>query len=208
MSSIFLAKEYGVQIWADDLWIDASDNWERIRQAGVEEFVFPIHAEAHSLPYTDEFFDAIICIDSYQYYGTDELYLKYFVRFVKDGGQIGLAVPGLMREFEGDVPGYLTRRQKSGGIFWDPTECFSFHTTDWWKRHWEKTGLVDVELAETMVDGWRMWLQFEKAIDAYGKKQFPSDVEALVADAGRYITLIRMVARRKENRMEENSDDK
>ena len=131
MSSIFLAKEYGVQVWANDLWIDASDNWKRIRQAGVEELVFPIHAEAHSLPYTEEFFDAIISIDSYQYYGTDELYLKYFVRFVKEGGQIGLAVPGLMQEFKGNVPDYLTKRQKSGGVFWDPSECFSFHTTDW-----------------------------------------------------------------------------
>ena len=66
---------------------------------------------------------------------------------------------------------------------------------------------MNVELAETMVDGWRMWLQFEKTIDAYGKKQFPSDVEVLKTDAGRYIALIRMVARRRENRMEENSDD-
>jgi len=30
MSSIFLAKEYGVQVWTTDLWIQASDNFRRI----------------------------------------------------------------------------------------------------------------------------------------------------------------------------------
>lgn len=28
-SSIFLAKEFGLQVWATDLWIDASENWDR-----------------------------------------------------------------------------------------------------------------------------------------------------------------------------------
>jgi len=56
MSSIFLAREYGVQIWANDLWISPTDNWQRIREAGVEELVFPIRAEAHALPYAEGFF--------------------------------------------------------------------------------------------------------------------------------------------------------
>ena len=29
VSSIFLAKEFGLQVWAADLWIDPSDNLER-----------------------------------------------------------------------------------------------------------------------------------------------------------------------------------
>src|SRR5579859_6576528 len=49
ISSIFLARELGLQVWATDLWIGASDNWERIRAAGLQDRVFPIHAEAHAL---------------------------------------------------------------------------------------------------------------------------------------------------------------
>ena len=30
LSSIFLAKEFGLQIWATDLWLSASANWGRI----------------------------------------------------------------------------------------------------------------------------------------------------------------------------------
>src|SRR5436190_11299559 len=64
MSSIFLRREFGVQVWATDLWFSASENHHRIRDAGVEDGVFPIHAEAHSLPFATEFFDAIVSIDS------------------------------------------------------------------------------------------------------------------------------------------------
>ena len=47
-SSIFLRREFGVQVWATDLWFSASERFQRIRDAGVEEGVFPISAEARS----------------------------------------------------------------------------------------------------------------------------------------------------------------
>src|ERR1035441_10405619 len=62
---------------------------------GAENGVFPIHADARSLPFASEFFDAIVSIDSFCYYGTDDLYLNYLARFVKPGGQIGIAGAGL-----------------------------------------------------------------------------------------------------------------
>src|SRR5271167_1609860 len=36
-SSIFLRREYGVQVWATDLWFSAAENSQRIRDAGVDE---------------------------------------------------------------------------------------------------------------------------------------------------------------------------
>ena len=66
-----------------------SENIQRIRDAGVEDGVFPLHADARSLPFAPEFFDAIVCIDSFLYYGTDDLYLNYLAQFVKPGGPIG-----------------------------------------------------------------------------------------------------------------------
>ena len=35
LSSIFLAKEFDLQVWATDLWIGATDNWQRICAAEV-----------------------------------------------------------------------------------------------------------------------------------------------------------------------------
>src|SRR5580658_6638008 len=84
-SSIFLRREFGVQVWATDLWFSATENIQRIRDAGVEDGVFPLHADARSLPFAPEFFDAILCIDSGHYFCTDDLYLNYVTQFVKPG---------------------------------------------------------------------------------------------------------------------------
>jgi cyclopropane fatty-acyl-phospholipid synthase-like methyltransferase len=63
-SSIFLRREFGVQVWATDLWFSASGNLRRIRDAGVEDGVFPVHADARSLPFAAEFFDAVVSTHS------------------------------------------------------------------------------------------------------------------------------------------------
>ena len=194
LSSIFLAREFGVQVWANDLWIPASENWERIREAGLEDRVFPIHAEARALPYADDFFDAALSLDSYQYYGTDDLYLNYFLRFVKRGAQAGIIVPGLARDFDGPVPGHLKP-------FWEQ-DCFCFHTADWWRHLWERTGLVEIEVAEQYPDGWRLWEKwYEASVRADHRTDHgptpEKDLEVIRADAGRYICFVRMVARRK-----------
>src|SRR6185436_4506901 len=44
MSSIFLRREFGVQVWATDLWFSAANNLRRVRAADVDDGVFPIHA--------------------------------------------------------------------------------------------------------------------------------------------------------------------
>jgi len=196
ISSVFLAREFAVQVWANDLWISATENWERVREAGLGGRVFPIHAEAHALPYAEEFFDAIVSLDSYHYFGTDDMYLGQFIRFLRPGGRIGIVVPALMREFEGAVPEHLTRRQPGGDRFWDPAQCFTFHTVEWWRNHWEQTGLVTVERADAMPDGWRHWLRFEEAKAAAGTAHHDDEAPALRADRGRYLGFVRLVASR------------
>src|SRR4029453_16667936 len=67
MSSVFLRREYGVQVWAVDLWFNPTENLQRIRDAGVGDGVFPLRAEARALPFAAEFFDAVVAIDSFMY---------------------------------------------------------------------------------------------------------------------------------------------
>ena len=106
-SSIFLCREFGVQVWATDLWFSASENAQRIRDARVSNDVFPIHADARLLPFAADFFDAIVCVDSFPYFGTDDLYLNYLAQFVRPGGPIAIAGAGLMMEIDGAVPDSL-----------------------------------------------------------------------------------------------------
>jgi cyclopropane fatty-acyl-phospholipid synthase-like methyltransferase len=194
MTSIFLAREFGVQVWADDLWITPDHNWKRAWEAGVGNLVFPIRAEAHALPFARGFFDIIVSVDAYQYFGTDELYLGYLSRFIRPGGFIGVVVPGLMQEME-TVPDHLLAPQSNGKVFWED-ECRSFKTPDQWRRLWGHCSNVAQVQVDTLVDGWRHWMEFEKALEASGKNIFPSDAEALERDQGRYIGFVRAVARR------------
>ncbi len=124
ISSIFLAREFDVQVWATDLWVKPTQNWKRIREAKVEDKVFPIYAEARALPYANDFFDAVISIDAYHYFGTDALYLGgHLLSLLKRGGWIGIVAPGLMAEIDGSPPAHLHQWIQD----WDdPGQFFSF----------------------------------------------------------------------------------
>jgi SAM-dependent methyltransferase len=200
LTSVFLAREFGVQVWANDLWISAGENWQRVCEAGLQDRVFPIHAEAHDLPYAEEFFDAVVSVDSYQYYGTDDLYLRYFSRFLRPGGQLGITCPALNRELTAEeLPEHLDRRYDNGEVYWDPRECWCFHNADWWAEHFGRTGLVEVETAEMLEDGAGLWLRWERALDESSvERMFPSCAPWLEADAGRYLGWAQVVARRNE----------
>jgi cyclopropane fatty-acyl-phospholipid synthase-like methyltransferase len=183
-SSIFLRREFGVQVWATDLWFSASENIQRIRDAGIDDGVYPIHADARSLPFAAEFFDAILCIDSFVYYGTDDLYLNYLARFVKPGGPVGIAGAGLVQEIDGPVPDHLQE--------WWTNDLCCLHSATWWRGHWERTRIVDVELADAMPDGWQVWLNWHTTA-------FPdnrAEIQALEADRGQYLGYVRIVGRR------------
>ncbi len=187
LSSVFLRREFEVEVWAVDLWFSTSENLQRIRDADVEHGVYPIHSDAKSLPFADNFFDAIVSIDSFPYYGTDELYLGYVSRFVKPGGQIAIAGAGLTREFEGSVPEQLAS-------WWEPS-MYCLHSPSWWRSHWEKTGIVHVELADSMPDGWKFWLQWQHVV---APENF-AEIRSIEGDAGEYMGYVRTIARRRQD---------
>jgi hypothetical protein len=174
------------------LWISASDNWQRVSAAGVTHQVFPIHAEAHALPFAEGFFDVLISLDAYHYFGTDDVYLGYYSQFVKAGGQIGIVVPGLRHEFTDGLPAHLAP-------YWG-WEFWSLHSPEWWRNHWEKTGKVAVTVADSIPDGWQHWLKWEEICQAQGVSLAADSQEAdmLRADAGRNLGFTRVVAYKKE----------
>ncbi|MCA9033214.1 MAG: class I SAM-dependent methyltransferase [Planctomycetaceae bacterium] len=187
MSSIFLHREFGVQVWATDLWYSASENIQRVRDAGAEAGVYPISANARSLPFSEEFFDAVISIDSFMYYGTDELYLSDLARFVKPGGLIAIAQAGFVNEVEHPIPDHLSD-------WWAAENPYILHSADWWRQHWERSGVVDVTRTDTMPEGWQYWRDWIQLIAPENE----TELTALNADAGRNFSYIRAIGRRRE----------
>ena len=196
ITSIFLAKEYGVTVFANDLWISATDNLCRFQEAQVADKVFPIHSEAHALPYAEGFFDAAIAIDCYHYFGASESYFPdVFSKLVKHDGQFGIVVPGLKGEYERGYPETLEK-------LWFP-ELFTFHSNKWWRNLWEKTGLCEITSCYCLDDAkaiWQPWANwakenFEKEFgDGGGGGDF--DAKFLEADTNNDITLIVLAAKK------------
>ena len=123
-------------------------------------------------------------IDSFPYYGTDDLYLGYLASFLKPGGVLAIAGSGLTRDQRGRFP---TTWPRSGPTSW----CL--HSAEWWRRHWERTGLVRVEVADTMTDGWQEWLRWQKTIAPDNE----TEIRALEADRGRTLGYVRVIGRRR-----------
>jgi ubiquinone/menaquinone biosynthesis C-methylase UbiE len=186
LSSVFLHREFGVQVWAADLWFSASENIQRIRDAGVEGGVFPVCEDARSLPFSEEFFDAVVAIDSFMYFGTDDLYLNYLARFVKLGGPIGIAQAGFINEIDDTVPEHLSD-------WWADENPYCLHSAGWWRRHWERSGILEVTLADTLPDGWQYWRDWVQAMAPENEPE----IRALETDAGRNFAYIRAIGRRR-----------
>ena len=176
LSSIFLAREFGVQVWATDLWIPATENAHRIRAAKLEGQVFPIHADARRLPYADAFFDAIVSVDAFEYFGTDALYLSSLIPLLRPTCRVGIINAGVRQEVE-SLPEE-----------W-PADFCTFHTPEWWRRHWSISRCVEIEVADHLPDSRDLWLRWHRALgftdDAY-----------LTSPAGYNLSFNRIVARR------------
>jgi len=190
LTSIFLAKEYGVTVFATDLWITATENFEHFKSMGLGDKIIPIHAEAHDLQYADGFFDAAISIDSYHYFGANDTYLpEHFARLVKNGGQFGIAVPGLTRELDGEIPKNLR------GIWKEEMDAFStFHSAEWWRTTWKQSGFVEITSCGEITDAKEIWYEWAKI--ARERLGFNDD-ELLDADTENYMTLVYMTAIKK-----------
>jgi len=196
LTSVFLAKEFDVTVFANDLWIDPTDNLRRFEDAGVADQVFPIRAEAHELPYADGFFDVVLAIDSYQYFGASESYFPdKLAKLVKPGGQFGIVVPGLVREFEKGYPDTLE-------ALWFP-ELFTFHSNNWWRKLWEKTGLCEIIACYDIEDPkaiWQPWADWcvENFAREFGDDGGGADFDAkfLAAGTDNDLALVALIAKR------------
>jgi len=159
MTSIFLAKEFGCQVFANDLWISQHENWKRVCEAGVDDLVVPIRAEAHELPYPNNFFDVIICINSYQFYGTAGNYFNdHLVGLLKSGGKIRMAVPGYQKEFSDGIPDALIDHENEMHLY--------LHSVKWWNLYFKYCGTVNIDILDEFEGkGSELALKWEPIVD-------------------------------------------
>ncbi|PZS29677.1 MAG: SAM-dependent methyltransferase [Pseudonocardiales bacterium] len=192
-TSVFLAREFSVDVVAADLWVSPDDAAAVFAEAGVADRVHAVKAEAHTLPFAANDFDAIISIDAFEYFGTADNYLAYILGFLKPAGQLAMATPGLKREIRelGEIPAHIKRC-----VGW---EAIAWHTAEWWRFQWEITELVSVHAARLQDSGWDDWLRWHTATSAAsGSAPDPDDTvrTMLDADQGEYLSFALVAARK------------
>jgi len=82
----------------------------------------------------------------------------------------------LTREFENGLPEAMKP-------LWEPN-MYSWHSAEWWRKLWSKSGLVEVTYANEIPDGKAIW-------------RATADDELHDADTEQYLTLILMTAIKK-----------
>jgi len=187
LTSIFLAKEFGVQVFAVDLWTSATDNYNRFKKMGLENRIIPIHADATQLPFADDYFDAVISVDAYHYFGNNNKYFDtYLSPLIKKGGTIAIGIPGLKNEIISGIPDEMKP-------YWSEESLGMWHACNWWKQIFKQSGNIDICSIKEMVgfeEPWCDWLVCENEF-AIG------DRAMLKADAGRYMNLISIIGKKK-----------
>lgn len=106
LTSAFLHQQYGLMVTAGDLWSDPDENQAFLSSLGIApDQVCAVHADAADLPFEHEEFDAITCIDAYNFFGRDGGFLDAkLLPFLKPHGRILLAISGLTHDCHDDIP--------------------------------------------------------------------------------------------------------
>lgn len=188
VTSIFAAKEYSARIFAADLWISPTENKKLFDEMGLtSQQIIPIKVEAHDLPFAEEFFDKVICVDSYHYFGLDKDYLgKHLLPLIKHGGYLFIAVPGLKKDIHNNIPEEMLQS-------WSAEDIQTLHDIEYWRQiitATENVEIVSFEEMESFDECWDDWLESDNEYAV-------NDRKAMNAGAGKYMNFIAMILRRK-----------
>ena len=129
LTSLFLARETKAQVFAVDLWISATENYEQFKKWGIDSSVIPIHSNANDLPFANGFFDVVVTIDSFHYFANQNGFFESkILPLVKNGGKVIIAMPGLRNEIHGCEPELI-----SEWVNGEESEYGFYHSREWWR---------------------------------------------------------------------------
>ncbi len=187
VTSVFLAKEYGFTVYAADLWSDPAENQQFFDKMGVpRDRLIPVKADASDLPFEKEFFDGVVCTDSYNFFGRDSRYLDAcLLPFVKPGGYLYLAISGMVRDCHDALPKELL-------LSWTPEQMDYMHDIVYWAKMVGQScsaRLLSISEMESNEEVWNDWLKSENPY-AVG------DRKSMRAGAGKYLNFLAVVLRK------------
>ena len=188
LTSLYLAKEVDVNVFATDLWISATENNTHFNEWQVSENVIPIHADANDLPFADEYFDVVISIDSLHYVATKpHFFEEKILPLLKHNGVAIIAMPGLKDEIHGNEPEVILE-----WLDGQDSEYHLYHSRDWWLNHIGQSQnfeiLMDFDL-ESFDLAWKDWFLSKHDLALHDEKFFGKGI-------GQYLSTVGLVIKR------------
>lgn len=188
LTSLYLAKETNAMVFATDLWISATDNYKRFTEWQIANQVIPLHADANDLPFANDYFDAIICIDAFHYVGTQpHFFEKKILPLLKPNGVAILAIPGLKEEIHGCEPEIILE-----WLAGEESEFHLFHSREWWLNHLGKSNAFDIVQhfdLQCFEAAWNDWFLSGHEYTLHDKEYFPKGVS-------RYLTTVGLIIKK------------
>ena len=139
------------------------------------------------MPFEKEFFDAVVSVDSYNYFGRDENYLdEKLLPFVKSGGYIYVAVPGTVKDCHNNLPKELL-------LSWTPEQMEYMHDVAYWHSLMDKckgAKVVEVSEMQSNDEVWQDWLKCDNEYAI-------NDCKSMNAGAGKYLNFIKIILQKK-----------
>ncbi|WP_300154627.1 methyltransferase domain-containing protein [Solidesulfovibrio sp.] len=183
LTSMYLASRLSARIVGYDLWIDATDNFERLRRHGFDDRVMPVHGDVDAMPFARGYFDALVCIDAYHHFGAREGFLETALApFLRPGGLFAIVVPGLKKDFDAGVPEEMRP-------FWQ--EDMNMYSAVWWADLIGRSPAVRLEEVFSLACHDRAWREWLSCDHPYAVR----DRDMMRAEAGQYFDTIGLVAR-------------
>jgi SAM-dependent methyltransferase len=204
-SSLYLADNFEARVIAADLWTDPADNARKIESRGHRGTVIPLRLDASQpLPFAEAYFDAILCVNNLNFYGTDIAIVDRVARHLKKGGVFCSGGECLNEEFRpeqiADPPDVYNFAQP----VWED-DFLTLHSPGWWADHIARSTALQLVSCEELADGRRFYEEQALLSEPEGyfglSAQQARELEIRQIEFGRenrpYMTVYRLVARRK-----------
>jgi cyclopropane fatty-acyl-phospholipid synthase-like methyltransferase len=158
-SAVFLAKHFGVNVIAVDLWTSATFLDQKFTARGYRDQIVPLQIDVtQGLPFAEDYFDAVFCMNSFNFYGGNVEFLHHLLKYLKVGGQLCIGSEVLTDEFTEEqlknppsVYAFkLPPPNENVDVF--EGDFIKQHTPNWWRELFENSGLLQVECCEELED--------------------------------------------------------
>ncbi|MCL2874141.1 MAG: class I SAM-dependent methyltransferase [Defluviitaleaceae bacterium] len=189
LSALYLVQAYGAEVFATDLFADPTENHERFKSLGIADKIIPMLLDAtQPLPFAKNYFDVIFSVGAYNMFGDNEEMLPKLIPYVKKGGYIAVAFPGLKYDFGDNVPPEMKP-------FWEvPDVARCIRGIEWWNDLFSKAEGIEIVNISEMTCHDIAWKEYLASLDPSVKEE-KWDLDMMAAENGKYYNTIQLIAK-------------